>query len=126
MAGRLADRRAVITGSAAGIGRAIAEAYLREGAKGMIADIDGRAAERTAGELAAMGAISAMACDVTSLEQTRALAAEAGKRLGGVNVLVNNAGLSGRGLITEIPEERIDALLAVNLKGVLLCAQAFA
>ncbi len=44
----------------------------------------------------------------------------------GVNVLVNNAGLSGRGLITEIPEQLIDALLAVNLKGVILCARAFA
>lgn len=126
MAGRLAGRRAVITGGAAGIGRAIAAAYLREGASVAIADIDGAAAEQTAAALSGAGDISAIRCDVTSLAEIRAMAAEAGKRLGGVNVLVNNAGLSGRGRITEIPEALIDALLAVNLKGVILCAQAFA
>ena len=125
MTGRLTGRRAVITGGAAGIGRAIATAYLREGAKVMIADIDGAAAERTAAELSATGEICAMACDVTSAGQTRALAAEAGLRLGGVDVLVNNAGLSGRGPLGAFPESQIDALLAVNLKGVILCAQAF-
>ena len=126
MAGRLTGRRAVVTGGAAGIGRAIAAAYLREGAAVVIADIDAAAADATAAELARLGEISAIGCDVTKSDQTRALAAEAIRRLGSINVLVNNAGLSGRGLITEIPEERIDALLAVNLKGVLLCAQAFA
>ena len=126
MGGRLMGRRAVVTGGAAGIGRAIAAAYLREGASVVIADIDAQAAASTAEELSAMGEVSAIGCDVTKSDQTRALAAEAIGRLGSVNVLVNNAGLSGRGLITEIPEDRIDALLAVNLKGVLLCAQAFA
>jgi NAD(P)-dependent dehydrogenase (short-subunit alcohol dehydrogenase family) len=126
MTGRLAGRRAVITGGAAGIGRAIAVAYLREGASIVIADINTQAAESTAAKLSSMGDVSAMGCDVTKSDQTRALAAEAIRRMGRVNVLVNNAGLSGRGLITEIPEDLIDALLAVNLKGVLLCAQAFA
>ena len=126
MTGRLTGRRAVVTGGASGIGRAIAAAYLREGAAVVIADIDAAAADRTAVELASAGAISGIGCDVTKSAETRALAAEAVRRLGGVDVLVNNAGLSGRGLITEIPEERIDALLAVNLKGVILCAQAFA
>jgi NAD(P)-dependent dehydrogenase (short-subunit alcohol dehydrogenase family) len=126
MTGRLRGRRAVVTGGAAGIGRAIAAAYLREGAAVVIADIDAAGAERTAEELSSAGEISAIGCDVSKSEQTRALATEAARRLGSVNVLVNNAGLSGRGLITEIPEDLIDALLAVNLKGVLLCAQAFA
>ena len=129
MAGRLADRRAVITGGAAGIGRAIAAAFLAEGASVLIADVDGAAAQRCAAELASAGAmagtISALACDVTSAADTKALAAEAVRRLGSVNVLVNNAGLSGRGLITEIDEALIDRLLAVNLKGVILCAKAF-
>ncbi|MDA1097954.1 MAG: glucose 1-dehydrogenase [Proteobacteria bacterium] len=126
MSGRLTGRRAVVTGGAAGIGRAIAAAYLREGAAVVIADIDAAMAERTAAELAGAGEVSAIGCDVTKSAETNALAAEAIRRLGSVNVLVNNAGLSGRGLITEIPEDRIDALLAVNLKGVILCAQAFA
>ena len=124
MAGRLTGRRAVVTGGAAGIGKAIAAAYLREEASVVIADIDAEIAQGTAEELSEFGTIFAIGCDVTSLAETRSMAAEAIDRLGGVNVLVNNAGLSGRGLITEIPEERIDALLAVNLKGVILCAQA--
>ena len=126
MAGRLTGRRAVVTGGAAGIGKAIAAAYLREEASVVIADIDAEIAQGTAEELSEFGTIFAIGCDVTSLAETRSMAAEAIDRLGGVNVLVNNAGLSGRGLITEIPEERIDALLVVNLKGVILCAQAFA
>lgn len=126
MAGRLSGRRAVVTGGAGGIGRAIATAYLREGAAVVIADIDADAAAHTADELAAIGTVSAMGCDVTSAADTQALAAEAVRRLGSVNVLVNNAGLSGRGPLVEMPEDLIDALLAVNLKGVILCAQAFA
>lgn len=124
MGGRLEHRRAVVTGGAAGIGRAIAQAFLREGASVLIADIDGAAAERTAGELG--GAVYAAACDVTKADAVAALAVTAVERLGGVNVLVNNAGLAGRGPLAEFPEAQIDALLAVNLKGVILCARAFA
>jgi len=126
MTQRLSDRKAVITGAARGIGRAIATAFLREGAAVVISDVDGEAAAQTAQELASEGQISAVACDVTDPEQTRALAAESVRRLGSVNVLVNNAGLSGRGAITEMTDEGIDRLLAVNLKGVLLCTRAFA
>ena len=126
MTERMVGRRAVVTGGASGIGRAIAAAYLHEGAAVVIADIDAEAADRTAAELSGAGTIVGIGCDVTKSTETKALASEAAQRLGGGDVLVNNAGLSGRGLITEIPEERIDALLAVNLKGVILCAQAFA
>ncbi len=129
MAGRLVDRRAVVTGGAAGIGRAIAAAFVREGAAVMVADIDGAAAEQTANELAsefADATVCSVGCDVTSLADTEALAEQAVAQLCSINVLVNNAGLSGRRLITEIDEELIDRLLAVNLKGVILCAKAFA
>lgn len=126
MSGRLSGKRAVVTGGAAGIGKAIAAAFLREGATVLIADIDGDAAAATAEELASLGSISATACDVTDSAQTRALAAEAAARMGGTDVLVNNAGLAGRGPLATFPETQIDALLAVNLKGVILCAQAFA
>lgn len=126
MTDRLSGKRAVVTGGAAGIGRAIATAFLREGAAVLIADINGDAAAATAGELASLGSISATACDVTDSGQTRALAAEAAARMGGADVLVNNAGLAGRGPLASFPEDQIDALLAVNLKGVILCAQAFA
>ncbi|MBT6274197.1 MAG: SDR family oxidoreductase [Chromatiales bacterium] len=126
MTGRLVGRKAVVTGGATGIGRAIAAAFLREGAAVVVADINGSAAALAARELAPLGTVHAVCCDVTQSGAVGELAAAAVDRLGSVNVLVNNAGLSGRGLITDISEERIDALLAVNLKGVILCAQAFA
>jgi len=124
--GRLDDRFAVITGGASGIGRAIAEAYLREGAKVLIGDLNVNKVVKTANELSKLGEIYGFGCDVTKSIEVEALAKESIRVLGKVNVLVNNAGLSGRGMITDISEETIDALLNVNLKGVILCAKTFA
>lgn len=124
--GRLEDRFAVITGGASGIGRAIAEAYLLEGAEVLIADLNAKLAAQTAKELQRFGKAYAFACDVTKLSDVKALSEEALRVLGKVNVLINNAGLSGRGLISEIEEDTIDALLNVNLKGVIICAKVFA
>ena len=124
--GRLKKRFAVITGGASGIGRAIAEAYLSEGAQILIADINGDLASHTAAELEKLGKVHAFACDVTKFSDVKALSDEALRVFGKVNVLINNAGLSGRGLISEIAEDTIDALLNVNLKGVIICAKVFA
>ena len=124
--GRLENRFAVITGGASGIGRAIAKAYLEEGAKVLIADLKQELANKTAVELEGFGEIHAFGCDVTKSDDVRDLADEALKIFGKVNVLVNNAGLSGRGMIAEISEDTIDALLNVNLKGVIICAKVFA
>ena len=124
--GRLDDRFAVITGGASGIGRAIAEAYLREGAKVLIGDLNVNKVVKTANESSKLGEIYGFGCDVTKSIEVEALAKESIRVLGKVNVLVNNAGLSGRGMITDISEETIDALLNVNLKGVILCAKTFA
>ena len=124
--GRLKKRFAVITGGASGIGRAIAEAYLSEGAEVLIADVNGDLASHTAVELEKLGKVHAFACDVTKFSDVKALSDEALRVFGKVNVLINNAGLSGRGLISEIAEDTIDALLNVNLKGVIICAKVFA
>ena len=124
--GRLKKRFAVITGGASGIGRAIAEAYLSEGAEVLIADVNGDLASHTAAELEKLGKVHAFACDVTKFNDVKALSDEALRVFGKVNVLINNAGLSGRGLISEIAEDTIDALLNVNLKGVIICAKVFA
>ena len=124
--GRLKKRFAVITGGASGIGRAIAEAYLSEGAEVLIADVNGDLASHTAVELEKLGKVHAFACDVTKFSDVKALSDEALRLFGKVNVLINNAGLSGRGLISEIAEDTIDALLNVNLRGVIICAKVFA
>lgn len=125
MTGRLAGRRAVVTGGAANIGRAIVTAFLREGASVLIADINASDAEATASELSNMGTVSSIGCDVTNRDQVQALAATAIERLGGVDILVNNAGLAGRMPLEKFPEDQMDRLLAVNVKGPLLCSQAF-
>ena len=96
MTGRLVGRKAVVTGGATGIGRAIAAAFLREGAAVVVADINGSAAALAARELAPLGTVHAVCCDVTQSGAVGELAAAAVDRLGSVNVLVNNAGLSGR------------------------------
>ena len=123
---RLEKRFAVITGGASGIGRAIAEAYLSEGAEVLIADVNGDLASHTAAELEKLGKVHAFTCDVTKFNDVKALSDEALRVFGKVNVLIKNAGLSGRGLISEIAEDTIDALLNVNLKGVIICAKVFA
>ena len=71
--GRLEDRFAVITGGASGIGRAIAEAYLVEGAEVLIADLNAKLAAQTAKELQKFGKAYAFACDVTKLSDVKAL-----------------------------------------------------
>lgn len=126
MTGRLVGRRAVVTGGGGAIGGAIAAAFLREGAAVLLADIDATAAARAADEFSGLGTVHATGCDVTKTADTEALAQEALRCMGGVNVLVNNAGAVGRGPIAAMPEAQIDTMLAVNLKGVILCAQAFA
>ena len=122
---RLDGRAVVVTGGAAGIGRSIVAAFLREGAKVLIADIDGAAAIDTAKALSRIGPVFGAACDVTSMSDAQGLVLEARDRFGVVNVLINNAGLSARAFLEEFSEETIDALLAVNLKGTILCTQAF-
>jgi NAD(P)-dependent dehydrogenase (short-subunit alcohol dehydrogenase family) len=92
----IAVKAAVVTGGARGIGRAIAEQ--------LIADIRGEAAEQTAAELAVGGAV-AVACqaDVTDPEACRAMVNQTVERLGRVDVLVNNAGISKPQPSLEVP-----------------------
>ena len=91
---RLEDRIALVTGAAAGIGRAIAETFAREGAVVVVADRDGDAAKELADAIVrANGAASAHAVDVTDTPQVKALMAAIGKAHGRLDVLVNNAGV---------------------------------
>lgn len=114
----LAGKRVVVTGAAGGLGRAFAEAFAREGARVVVADINQSGAEATAASIGA--AAVAAGVDVTSRASTAALAALAAKRLGGIDVLVNNAaiyaGLERKGF-EEIDEAVWDRVMAVNVKG---------
>jgi glucose 1-dehydrogenase len=120
---RLEGKVAAITGAGQGNGRAIAEAFVREGAAVMVADLDARLARTAAEELERSAAI---AIDVRSADDAARMVAETVARFGRLDVLVNNAGVIGRHDFLEITEEEWDRVLDVNLKGSFLCAQAAA
>jgi D-sorbitol dehydrogenase (acceptor) len=121
---RLEGKSALITGAARGIGRAFAEAYVREGATVALGDIDLTRAEDSA------RAIGPRACavrlDVTDAVSIAAAVKTVEERAGGIDVLVNNAALFDLAPISEITRESYDRLFAVNVAGVLFTMQAVA
>lgn len=126
MAGRLQDKVALITGGASGIGRASAQIFAREGAKLVLADANGDAADALAKELAGSGAeVHAAALDVRDRAAVEATVAGAAERFGRLDVLVNSAGISGR----HVPEgadfeEAWRLIMDVNVRGTLLASHA--
>ncbi|BCH27460.1 sorbitol dehydrogenase [Mesorhizobium sp. L-8-10] len=121
---RLEGKSALISGAARGIGRAFAQAYVREGATVAISDIDPEAAERTAKEIGT-GAY-AVQLDVTDLGSIDRAVKTAEERTGGLDILVNNAALFDLAPIVEISRESYDRLFAVNVAGTLFMLQAAA
>lgn len=121
---RLQGKSALITGSARGIGRAFAEAYVGEGAIVAIADINLQAAEKTAAEIGP--AAYAVRLDVTDQASIDAAIAAVEKKAGGLDILINNAALFDMGPIVEISRASYDSLFAVNVAGTLFMLQAAA
>ncbi|WP_043620728.1 L-iditol 2-dehydrogenase [Ensifer sp. ZNC0028] len=121
---RLEGKSALITGSARGIGRAFAEAYIREGATVAIADINIERARQTASEIGA-GAY-AVKMDVTSQASIDAAIAAVVKETGGLDILVNNAALFDLAPIVEITRDSYDRLFSINVAGTLFTMQAAA
>jgi 3-oxoacyl-[acyl-carrier protein] reductase len=121
----LTDQVAVVTGSAHGIGRAIASVLAREGARVVIADIDAAAAKATAAELGreAKGAI-AVPCDVTQRASTEELAATVLSTFGRIDILAANAGIYPNVELAEIDDALWDRVMDINVKGALHAIQA--
>jgi len=120
---RLAGKVALITGGGSGIGREAVLLFAREGAKVVVADLDGAAARRTADEVrAAGGEAEPVACDVARSDDVRAAVETAERRFGALHVLFNNAGIfpADDGSPVDTPEETFDRVMAVNAKGVFL------
>ena len=120
----LKDKRVLITGGASGIGAATAARFLEEGSRVCVLDRDGAACKRIKHELPALG--EAIIADVTDLMQVEAAFAEAIRLMDGVDVVVNNAGISVRHRFLEITPEEWDRVIAVNLTGVFYVAQTAA
>ncbi|MFN7124573.1 MAG: L-iditol 2-dehydrogenase [Allorhizobium sp.] len=124
MSGRLSGKSALITGSARGIGRAFAEAYVREGATVAIADIDLDRASRTASEIGP--AAYAVKLDVTDQASIDAAIHAVEERQGGLDILINNAALFDLAPIVEISRASYDRLFSINVAGTLFMMQAAA
>lgn len=121
---RLDGKSALITGSARGIGRAFAEAYVREGATVAIADINLERAEATAAEIGA--STYALRMDVTDQTSIDAAIAAVEAKTGGLDILINNAALFDLAPIVEISRSSFDMLFSINVAGTLFTMQAAA
>jgi NAD(P)-dependent dehydrogenase (short-subunit alcohol dehydrogenase family) len=120
----LKHKRVLITGGASGIGAATAARFLEEGSRVCVLDQNAQACEHIQRELPKLA--GAMIADVTDVKQVEAAFAEAIRVMDGVDVLVNNAGISIRHKFLEITPEEWDRVMAVNLTGVFYVAQTAA
>ncbi len=113
---RLQGKRALVSGGASGIGYAIALRFLQEGARVMIADLNPAEAKEAAGRCG--GKLSVTVGDVSTLADAQRMVSEAVRQLGGLDVLVNNAGIETTGSVTSADDAEWERQIAVNLNGV--------
>ena len=122
---RLANRTAIITGGARGIGRATAHRFAAEGAAVMLADVEAQAGREVASAIEDNGGTAAFTeTDVTDPDQVEKLVEATVGRFGGLDVLVNNAGITRDATLKKMSEEAFDQVVDVNLKGVFNCTKA--
>ncbi|MWD26644.1 glucose 1-dehydrogenase [Aquicoccus sp. SCR17] len=121
---RLQGKTAIVTGGASGFGAGIVRKFVAEGAKVMIADLNGEAAELLAGELGE--AVLPRRVNVTNPNEVTAMAEAMEETWGGTDILVNNAGVTHLPTPTEeVSEEDFDRVFAVNCKAIYLAARVF-
>ena len=113
----LAGRTAVVTGGAQGLGYAIAEVFIAEGARVVLGDLDLDRTRAAADALGGAEVARAVRCDVTSGADVDALVATAVTDFGGLDVMVNNAGITRDATLRTMTEEQFDEVIAVHLKG---------
>ncbi len=119
---RFEDKRVLITGAAGGIGRATAERFAAEGARLLLADRQAELLHQTAEEIRAkQGAqVFAYVLDVSRKAEVDGMMAFALAELGGIDVLINNAGICREATLLEMREEMWDETMAINLKDISL------
>jgi 3-oxoacyl-[acyl-carrier protein] reductase len=123
----LKDQVAIVTGGARGIGREIALTLARAGADVALFDVNQELLERTAQELRSLGRRSeAVAVDVTDGKQVDDGVSKVLDKLGRIDILINNAGITKDGLLIRMDDAQWDRVLAINLKGTFLCTRAVA
>ena len=121
---RLENRSAIITGAASGIGRAAALHFCREGARVLLADLDGDGAARAVSEIEeAGGCAEAIAADISGEEGARTVIARCRELWGGVDILVNNAAVFHYRRVEDATPADWDKVMAVNVVGTSLCSR---
>ena len=113
----LTGQTAVVTGGAQGLGFAIAERFISEGARVVLGDVDLGATQSAAKQLGGDDVALAVRCDVTQAGEVDALVAAALERFGSLDVMVNNAGITRDATMRKMTEEQFDQVIAVHLKG---------
>ncbi|MBV9832142.1 MAG: 3-oxoacyl-ACP reductase FabG [Marmoricola sp.] len=124
--GRFDGRVAIVTGSARGIGAGIAKRFAEEGASVAVLDLDESQASATAADLPVTGGAKAIGvgCNVSDAASVEAAVSRVVAELGGVHVLVNNAGITRDNLLFKMSEDDWDSVLGVHLKGAFLMSKA--
>ncbi len=120
----LSGKSALVTGGASGIGAATAKRFLEEGCQVCVLDCDPDARKRIENELPGLAGV--YEADVADIDQVQTAFAQASSEMGGIDILINNAGISIRHPFTEITAEDWGRVLAVNLTGVFYVAQVAA
>ncbi len=120
----LAGKGVLVCGGSSGIGLAAAQRFLEEGSRVFVAGLEPAEVDAAVAGLRQHGEVSGLACDVSQEAEVARLAAAADAALGGVDVLANNAGTSRRAPFLEITAADWDRIIAVNLRGMFLVAQA--
>jgi NAD(P)-dependent dehydrogenase (short-subunit alcohol dehydrogenase family) len=116
---RIAGKRALVTGAGAGIGQAIATLFAREGARVVVNDLHSEAGESTVASIQkAGGEAHLVVADVRREAEAERMVAQTEEVLGGLDIMVNNAGIEIVKPVRELTEEDWDGLMSVNVKGV--------
>ena len=122
----LPGKRVLISGGSSGIGRATAQRFLEEGARVFLCGLDPDEVGAAVAGLAEFGTVAGIAADVSREDDVTRLVESACEALGGIDVLINNAGIAWREPFLEITASHWDRIIAVNLRGMFLVAQAVA
>ncbi len=121
----LKDKVAIVTGSARGIGRAIALELARNGAKVVICDLDEVTIQKAVDQITEMGSEAmGIESNVTRVEDAQKIIDKTVERFGKIDILVNNAGITRDNLLMRMKDDEWDAVIAVNLKGTFNCIRA--
>ncbi|WP_342574735.1 3-oxoacyl-ACP reductase FabG [Solibacillus sp. FSL K6-1781] len=121
---RLANKVAIITGGAGGIGLAAVKRFLEEGAKVAIVDFDKQQGEKMEAELGEN--VAFFAVDVSKLADVKEMVEQVVDRFGKIDILINNAGITRDATLVKMSEEDFEKVIQINLNGVYYCTQAVA